>query len=129
MAARIPLRNTAPWPRGWEGRMEGVTQDAGWGHYPQRSTLMPQCSIQAKGNKQSPQSLVLMWTRTKFKNNHEWLSCFLWNWEAKSGSLEMRAAGNGNIPFYFTFLTLFNCKELESQHNDSVLRHDTLKCG
>lgn len=50
------------WMGGKEGRMEGVTQDAGWGHYPQRSTLMPQCSIQAKGSKQSPQSLVLMWT-------------------------------------------------------------------
>lgn len=32
----------------------------------------------------------------------------------KSGSLEIRAAGNENIPFYFTFFTLLNYKELES---------------
>ena len=100
-----------------------------WGHYPLISTLMP--LLHPGQGKQAVTSELGfdVDSCTKFKNNPEGLNCFLWNWEAKSGSLEMRAAGNGNIPFYFTFLTLFNCKELESQHNDSVLRHDTLKSG
>lgn len=54
---------------------------------------------------------------------------FFGTWKQKSGSLEIRAAGKGNIPFYFTFLTLLNYKELESLYNDTLLRHDTLKCS
>lgn len=54
---------------------------------------------------------------------------FFGTWKQKSGSLEIRAAGKGNISFYFTFLTLLNYKELESLYNDTLLRHDTLKCS
>ena len=61
--------------------MEGVTQDAGWGHYPQRSTLMP--LLHPGQGKQAVTSELGfdLDSCTKFKNNPEGLNCFLWNWK------------------------------------------------
>lgn len=67
-------------------------------------------------------------SHTRLKNNPEVLTVFFGTGKQKSGSLEKWAAGNGNIPFNFAFLTLLNYKELESRHNYSFLRHNTLKC-
>lgn len=79
---------------------------------------------------QLPQSWFLAGKLTPhLKTTLKRSTVFFGTWKQKSGSLEIRAAGKGNIPFYFTFLTLLNYKELESLHNDTLLRHDTLKCS
>lgn len=86
-------------------------------------------SVQAQGGKQLAQSWVLAGNLTPHvKTTLTRSTVFFGTRKQKSGSLEIRAAGNGNIPFYFTFLTLLNYKELESWHNNSFFRHDTLKC-
>lgn len=50
-------------------------------------------------------------SHSKFTNKPE---VFFGTGKQKSGSLEIRVTGNGSIPFYFTFLTLLNYKDLES---------------
>lgn len=72
-------------------------------------------SVQAQGGKQLPWSWVLAGNLTPHvKTTLTRSTVFFGTRKQKSGSLEIRAAGNGNIPFYFTFLTLLNYEELES---------------
>lgn len=83
----------------------------------------------ARGRKQLPQSWCLAGNLTHLRTTLKCSTVFFGTRKQKYGSLEIRAAGNGNSPFYLTFLTLLNYKELESWHNDSFLRHNTSNAG
>lgn len=111
------------------GKRKGSKLDAGWLPGPQRSTLMLSCL--GPGRKaQLPRSLDLAGNLTPdWKTALKCSTVFFGTGKQKSSSLEKWAAANGNIPFNYAFLTLLNNKALESRHNDSFLRHDTLKCG
>lgn len=95
----------------WRGQGE-VLDGADWLHCPQTSTWVPWSSVEPR--KRVPSELPLAGRLTRLKTTLKRSAVFFGSRKQKSGSLEIRAAGNENIPFYFTFFTLLNYKELES---------------